>query len=88
MTRLRGDFLREMPSCSVRRRQPRSWSLKALATAILMVPVMLEAASQAEVLSVTGGLDTTTVGPRTYESVLVTGTAADGRPSTYTASGF
>jgi len=37
---------------------------------------------------VTGGLDITTVGPKTYESVLVTGTAANGHASTYTASGF
>ena len=88
MTGLGVDFLREKASCSDRRLQPVSWSLKALATAVAIVPVMLQTASQAEVLSVTGGLDTTTVGPRTYESVLVTGTAADGHPSTYTASGF
>jgi hypothetical protein len=88
MTGLGVDFLREKASFSDRRLQPVSWSLKALATAVAIVPVMLQTASQAEVLSVTGGLDTTTVGPRTYESVLVTGTAADGHPSTYTASGF
>lgn len=88
MTRPWADFSRKRPSCSVRELKSMSWSLTALATAILMVPVMLEAASQAEVLTVTGGLDTTTVGPKTYESVLVTGTAANGHPSTYTASGF
>lgn len=57
-------------------------------TALPAVALSLPASmALATVLDVTGGQTVATVGPRTFDSVLVTGTSAQGDRSTYTATG-
>ena len=57
---------------------------------LTVVLVALSGASsilRAEVLLVTGGLAVATIGPRSYEAVVVSGTSSEGDRSTYRATG-